>query len=388
MISKKSSEVKMKISVRKKGRRNNNSGNLQFRKGFWYVEVSVHFINDDGNKIYRRKYLGRFKNKTEAEQAVKQYQLENGISIESKTLMKDFLRDWISVRCRGKKQESTIFNQKDHIDNYIIPYIGNIMLGKLKSNDINLMTSQLLADRKLARNTVITITDTLNAALNYAVNEDYINKNPMKKAAKIKPSPRLKAIPNNYEQIFNLTKEIIAEKIYKIPFLLCLYGGLRRGEALGVKWEDIDFSRKTLRVSRQTITSGGRIYEKELKTEKSQRVIVLPDIVIEELEKIAKPERKGFIIKITRRKPYCFYYRFRKIIQKLKMESVTIHSLRHINASLLLNNGISIDSVSRRLGHSSIKVTGDIYAHEILGAQEKEAKILDEISKKAIMNNN
>ena len=365
MISKKSSEVKMKISVRKKGRRNNNSGNLQFRKGFWYVEVSVHFINDDGNKIYRRKYLGRFKNKTEAEQAVKQYQLENGISIESKTLMKDFLRDWISVRCRGKKQESTIFNQKDHIDNYIIPYIGNIMLGKLKSNDINLMTSQLLADRKLARNTVITITDTLNAALNYAVNEDYINKNPMKKAAKIKPSPRLKAIPNNYEQIFNLTKEIIAEKIYKIPFLLCLYGGLRRGEALGVKWEDIDFSRKTLRVSRQTITSGGRIYEKELKTEKSQRVIVLPDIVIEELEKIAKPERKGFIIKITRRKPYCFYYRFRKIIQKLKMESVTIHSLRHINASLLLNNGISIDSVSRRLGHSSIKVTGDIYAHEI-----------------------
>ena len=378
----------MKISIRKKGRRNNNSGNLQFRKGFWYVEVSAHYLNNDGKKVYRRKYLGRYKERSEAEGAVEKYKKENGLSIESKTLMKDYLRDWINVRCRGKKSESTINNQRDHIEKYIIPYIGNIALGKLKSTDINMMTSQLLVERKLSRNTVITIVNTLNASLNYAANEDYINKNPIKKAAKIKPSPRLKYVPNSYEEIDSIMRGITSIKEYKIPILFCVLCGLRKGEALAVKWSDIDFSEKTLKVCRQTIRSrDGRFYEKELKTEKSQRIVGLPGFVIEELEKTPKNERNGFVIKVTKRKPNCLYYRFVKTKEKLGInQGITLHSLRHIFATLLTRNVSTLDSVSKSLGHSSIKTTGDFYAHEIVGEQKKQADFLDKYIRKAIAN--
>lgn len=374
---------------KKKGRRNNNSGNIQFRKGYHYVTVSAHYIDDNGKKIYRRKYLGKYKTLEEAEKAVGQYKEENGLDDDNKKLMKDYLSGWIKI-CRGKKAETTIKNQSDHIKNYIVPYIGDVKLVRLNSVDINSMTSHLLVDKKLSRNTVIAVINTLNAFLNYAINVGYIIANPIKKAQKIKPSPRLKYIPNNYEEIDLIMNEISSVKDYKISLLFCALCGLRRGEALAVKWEDINFAEKTLKISRQTIrTSNGRHYEKELKTEKSQRVVGLPGLIIEELEKTPKNERKGFIVKITKRKPNCFYYRFVKIREKLGLDDrTTLHSLRHIFATLLLRKGFTIDSVSKSLGHSSIKTTGDIYAHEIAEEQNKQADFLDNYIRRAIANNN
>ncbi len=361
--------------MRKKGRRPNNSGIFNWRKGKLYVYMSVPEFKGDKT----RKLIGICKTLSEGEEVVRNYKTNNGMiisTLEAKKSIEEYMNDWL-IKCQGKQSKTTLSHYRYYINRNIIPYIGNIKLFMLKSDDINNMTAKLYK-RGLSKNTIHLTVQILNTALNYAVENDFIAKNVIKKAKKIKSEPRKKTVPNR-AQIAMLMKQFMLEKVYKFPLLFCLLLGLRRGEALAVKWEDIDFNNNYLKVNKQIVCEEGRTVVRKPKTDSSIRNILMPKVLVDELVKVSSADRFGFIIKHSERKLYSFHRCLVKICNNLNIKNVTLHSLRHANSTYLLNGGASLDAVSRHLGHSSVSVTGDIYAHEIHGTQEKEAAIINKL---------
>lgn len=368
----------MKLTTRKRTRRANNQGCITFGgKKKFNVSISTgeKYISKNGKTAYKKKFLGTFKTKKEAEEAIYLYNKETDIKINNKILLADYLDKYLKIKKR--RIAETTFNSYINSSLHIKPILGNLYLNKIKSKDIDYFIT-VLSEKKLTNNSINKILTFLKGAFTYAIDNDYIFRDPCRKIKKLKPSPRLKEIPN-HKELNDLLKEFTKEKTFKIPFLFCLLCGLRRGEALGVKWEDIDIERKIIKIKRQIVNDKGSIIEKTLKTINSNRIIPLPNFLINELEKIPQKEREGFIIKITKRKPNIFYYRFKKITEKIGLKNVCIHSLRHSYASILLNNSFSLDSTKRNLGHSSIKTTSDIYGHEIIDTNKEEIDLINKI---------
>lgn len=361
--------------MRKKGRRPNNSGNFNWRDGKCYVYMTIPKQEKERNKS-GRKLIAVVSSIKEAEKAVRFYTENNAYNIKAEIPMELFLHKWLRIS-QANNQETTFYTTKSQIENNIIPWIANIKLSEIKSSDIDNLIIKL-KEKSLSSNTIKRTIGILKNAFNYAIKKELIIFNPVIKAITIKSTPTKKRIPTK-EQSKLLLKEITKEKIYKFPLLFCMLLGLRRGESLGVKWEDIDFNSRTIRINKQITIVGNRIIEKRPKSDSSIRRIMLPDYLISELNKTPKAERFGYLVKQDHRKPNLYYNRFRKITNTLNLTGITIHSLRHYNCSYLLNGGASLDSVSRHLGHSSVRITGDIYAHEIQGTLEKEAMIINKL---------
>jgi integrase len=184
------------------------------------------------------------------------------------------------------------------------------------------------------------------------------------------------------------------ETEYYSLFYLMVYTGLRRGEALGTRWCDVNLDKATLTVRQtlQQLKNGDLIFKKP-KSKKSRRQIALtPSSVIALWDHRIKqnhdrqilgkpllptdlvfsnpdgnPFRPGSITRV-----------FKDIACSLSLYDISLHSLRHAHATILLKQGIHPKIVQERLGHSSISTTLDVYSHVVPGLQEAAAKRFDE----------
>lgn len=173
--------------------------------------------------------------------------------------------------------------------------------------------------------------------------------------------------------------------IYRRAISLLLLTGLRRGELLGLEWQDIDFSTKTMYISRtsQYLPSHG-IFTEAPKTKSSKRLVVISDQVLDILrEQLLWQHRQARLLSSTwvdnRRvitsedgspmHPDRLTRWFGKFIRRTDLPPIHIHSLRHTYASLCIANGIPITAVAAQLGHANVATTATIYAHAIKSAQ-------------------
>lgn len=178
---------------------------------------------------------------------------------------------------------------------------------------------------------------------------------------------------------------------------LLLFTGMRRGEALGLKWADVDFEKSMLRICRtlQFLPDMG-IFEDKTKNKSSEREIKLSQIAVNDLKahRLAQLEYRFSIGSQWRgTEDYIFtgaeglplrpdsvsswFAKFMKAHPELPF--ITLHSLRHTNATLQLAAGVPITTVSKRLGHSNTATTGRVYAHAIKSADDNAAEKLDEL---------
>jgi integrase len=177
--------------------------------------------------------------------------------------------------------------------------------------------------------------------------------------------------------------------------------GCRRGELLALRWSDVDLERGTLRITRSlervTIRTPKRArYElrfKEPKTKRSRRTIALPPFAIERLRhhRVEQAERffsagrrpDGNTLLFERDglpwNPNTFGLTFARIARDAKLPKVRLHDLRHSFASLLLAGGADLKTVSQALGHSTISVTADTYAHVSPSMLKDAANLLDRV---------
>ena len=222
----------------------------------------------------------------------------------------------------------------------------------------------------------------INRIFKYAVLMDILNTNPLDKV--IKPKSRQTQRKGNF-----LTKEELKEFLklaqtatlsYFFPLVhLMAYTGLRQGEALALKWSDIDFENKKITVDK----TATRIKEKQTlqtpKTKNSKRVISIDPTTLSILKSWKKDQIKiyfkngkhfegddNFIFTNQRAEwvhIHNFIRYFKRFIADHKLKPITPHGLRHTHASLLFSAGVEPKNISDRLGHSTVQITLDLYTH-------------------------
>jgi len=191
---------------------------------------------------------------------------------------------------------------------------------------------------------------------------------------------------------FLATSEKAAPEYFPL-FLTALNTGMRSGELAGLQWSDIDFAAKIIRVRRQV--SAGLVCD--LKTVESKRVVDMSDALIEELSNLKKQQdvawgNKGqtapvwIFANVAGKPPDMQKVKnryFQKCMTSAKVRRIRFHDLRHTFASILLQNGESLQYVKEQLGHTSIKTTVDIYGKLIPGTNRQAVNKLPKINRQS-----
>ena len=248
---------------------------------------------------------------------------------------------------------------------------------------------------KLSQQTLLHHFRLLNTILNTAVRWDLLVNNP---AERVKP-PRVEQKEINClngDEINRMLDLLKTEPLkYQAAVYIGVFGGLRSGEISALTWDDIDFETGKISVTKSAqYISGKGSFIKTPKNDSSKRELILPDIalqILKEHRKAQTAERlklgsqwvdENYIF--TRQNGKCIFcttinHWFSKWIAKTDLPQITFHGLRHSNASVLIAHGTNIATVSKRLGHSRISTTSDIYTHAIGKMDYEAANMLDSI---------
>jgi integrase len=311
---------------------------------------------------------------------------------KSEYTLGEFLLEWMdakknSLRPKPAQQYESI------IRNDLLPIFGNAKLNKLNLSGFNRYYARLVAEGRGAR-TIRLIHSVLHSALEHATRIGLISRNPCHGAI-------LPRNPTKEMKIFNedqVTTFLIAAKSssYKLIYQMAIATGMRQSEILGLKWEDVDWTRSTINVKRQAqYVNGKGIVFMEPKTRAGVRQIALGKTILDELQKHQAKQKEirkqkgndwqdnNLIFPTSIGTPISqrnLTRDFLKVIRRTEVPRLRFHDLRHTAASLMINRGIPIMVVSKILGHSKPGVTLNIYAHCVSESQLKAAKVMEEIT--------
>lgn len=373
-------------------KRMNGEGSWTKRdNGTWKLSVSYKGIG--------RKYFYGTKQECLDKKRKFEALLSSNIVGDKDILFKDFIRAWL----KEIKQPAVKANSYDRLEyvteTTLITKIGNLSLKQIDDNLIQTMVINKMKEEGYAHATIKKTYSTLGQALKYAVARGKIDKNPMndvflpnrslfenKKIRFLSDEERNRLVTTCYMTFQN------GGRIYKFGafYVFLLYTGLRLGEALALKWSDIDLEKRTVNVSRTIVyvrdrskNDGSKILVDQTSTKNGMsRVVYLSDMAIEALEDLKKqmgycPD--GYIMQ-TKNKTILYpadaYKIFQRILKRANVEQCGIHALRHSFVSLMINNGIPITMVSQMVGHANIGITMKIYTHLLEETQLESMSII------------
>lgn len=253
--------------------------------------------------------------------------------------------------------------------------IGSTRLDKLRPTTVERLILHM-QDEGLSPSTIRSVYTVLRAGLDGAMRDGLVARNVA--AAVTRPGlPRREArhlSPDELAKVLNAAKP----SRYYAALVLCAATGLRRGELMALKWRDVDLAAGTLTVRGTISRVDGKLQITEPKSERSRRVIPLPDPLVSMLKTHRLTQKQdrmkaanmwtdhGLVFPTELGTP-CDPRSFLRVIEaaatKAGVADVGIHTLRHSAASAWLENGVHIKQVADLLGHSSISITGDIYGH-------------------------
>jgi integrase len=348
----------------------------------------IHWTDVDGASQQHKK--GGFKTKAEAEQYLHRYKTEihTGQRLgTSKYRLEDYLRkEWLPQREVDLKRGT--FNSYTRIVNtHLIPHLGRLRLEELTPRRVERFYSQLQKDGArgqrlapgsgLSAKTVNNIAGVLNRAMRDAVRWGLIATNPIADARKpIKKKTEMKAWqPDDLGKFITVTKSDRQSGTWH----LLATTGLRRGEILGLQWDDIDFDKNTLTVRRTRVKIGASVYNETPKSNAGNRTISLDSQTINALkqqkarqsqEKLAiggrwaddhghvVTEPDGSLVD-----PHRLSQRFRALLKKHELPIIRLHDVRHSYVVAARRAGVDVKTVSQRIGHADVNVTLTVYDH-------------------------
>ncbi|ACO28786.1 site-specific integrase [Bacillus cereus] len=359
-------------------------GHIRKRGNKYCIVIDIGPDPETGKR--RQKWFSGYKTKKEAQADVakKITELNEGTFVEpSKITLKDYLIQWLEIK-KMSVEKSSLSRYQSNINKHIIPNIGMISLHKLNVMHIQKCYQSAL-NSGIANNTILFQHRILTAALNLAVKQNIIPRNPATLA--VIPKKEKSSIQTWTEEEVKQFLLHSQESRYHIGYLLAITTGMRLGEVLGLRWQDVDFNNHTVTIN-QTLGHDNKI-KTSAKNNSSKRTIPIPLEVIEELKKCKLQVNKDklrigpayhdldLIIcnklgEVTTRTTFTRH--FDKVIKNAGIKKIKFHDTRHTHATLLLKQGVHPKVVSERLGHSDISLTLRVYSHVLPNIQEDAVK--------------
>jgi integrase len=380
-----------KGSNKGKRRRRKGEGSIYQRKdGRWVATLTLQ--DKDGMSRPVTRYAHSYR---EAREKLSDLQRDRDMGISSAAdnlTVERYLLQWLDTYARPNLRYTTVRAYESHIRNHLIPEFGDkLPLRSLSPDHVQRLLNKMVSSGR-APMTVRHVLAVLKRALRQAERSRLIYYNP---ASQVTPPkiPRSKGQAFTEEQIYIFLTYCRRNDARYPLYLLCLSTGLRIGEALALRWSDIDFNNRLLRVRSSLQPTGESSRERvEPKTPYSYRTVPLPAALISVLLEHEASQRlqRGAAGDEWRNLDYIFTTRtggplghnnvgkaFRRSITRCGLPHLRIHDMRHTYASLLLSKGVDIKTVSDMLGHSTIRITFDLYAHTYEGRLGEVGDVMD-----------
>ncbi|WP_096199478.1 site-specific integrase [Bacillus sp. FJAT-45350] len=347
-------------------------------------EYRIRF-KDPITKKYREKSQRGFATKPEAEIAAAEMKkkLLEGYEITEDVSLKHFLKEWLFEYKKPVIRKNTFQIHQRNIDNHILPHFKEIALKRIGPVMYQKFLNQL-AEQGYSKRTIELINGTMNGALRKALSLGKIERNPCEGAIiptnKSRKDEGLQYLIS--EDVGTFLKEAYQyDYIYWLFFKVLIETGMRKGEAAALQWTDIDLKEGTININK-TLDFQATEYEQlfgDTKTYHSMRTITIGRSLINDLSFHIKFQNQNklalnaiyhhdlnlvlcrndgnFMPKST------LFNAFERILKRANLPRLPIHSLRHTHAVILLEAGADMKYVQERLGHGSIQITSDVYAH-------------------------
>lgn len=368
-----------------------------FYRNSWYHRKKE--LQEDGSTKYGR--IGGFKTPEEAEESYYKYlneyekQRRNYIipTIDKEIMLKDYLIYWFEKVFSTKVESTTSMIFSYVVYNLIIPNLSYDIKVRLTTTDF--INETLERIDKLGKTTANKSREVFNLVFQNIVHDGILTVNPVESAKIYKRGkPNIKILTRN--EIKELLSVTCSNETWYLEILLALFCGLRKGEIRGLKFSDFNYEKKTVRISRQ-LANKYELKEKEFKiekmhfiekapkTENSFRTLRVPQIIFDELD------RRKKIVEMHKKKYKTDYYDkdyiscqengyphsgtslnnyIEKQCKKYNIPKITVQGLRHLYATILIEQGVTIHKISALLGHGSIHTTFDFYL-DVISEKEK-----------------
>ena len=365
------------------------NGSIRRRGGnSWELTIEVD-RGADGRR--RRKFVNVKGKKADAERKLRELlgAMDKGIPISTeKITLAEWLDKWMSEYVclhRPRTQE----RYQGIVERHIVPRIGHLLLRKVSPSHIKALESELTAQGMAAAGVELVHT-VISGALKYALSLEVIWRNPAQGVTPPK-RPNTERGTSEMPEVRRILKRGLDEGHPLHPAIhLIAYTGIRRGEALGLMWSDVDEDAGAITFNRSVVRIRGQgIVIQPTKTDRSRRKLDVDTDTIavlrahrarqneHRLQLRGAYEDQGLVFPHALGgplNPMALTRAFKSLARKEGVPHTKLHSLRHFHASALFEQGESPMLVSRRLGHASIKTTIDIYGHLFEGAQRRAAE--------------
>lgn len=379
-------------------------------------------IMDMGNNKYRfrastgsyknRKYISETVQASSMREAKKLYakfiaRIESGNTYSaSKTTLNEFSKKWLETYVKTNLSPTTYQSYTEKLNMHILPYLGYKRLDKITPFDIDSLYNLLankLTNRKdekgnyktLSPASIHRVHEIISSMFSTAYRWDLVPYNPCNKVTKPKyKSTKMTCYDEEtLKRLINKLLEIAPLK-HKCFILLAILGGFRRGEIVGLHWDDIDFKNKKITINRSVYYLGGEgVNEKSTKTDSSNRTIAISGICFDLLKQWRAEQGKmrlalgdkwngsenifttddGRIMN-----PSTVPKWFSEFLRKHGFPHIRFHDLRHTFATLLISYNVDVKTVSHKLGHASATTTMNFYVHNLESTDKASAELLED----------
>lgn len=363
--------------------------------GIFWLFISVIGLRKS-KKIGTKAAALKVKEVMEAQLTLKQLKLADVVSANTGFTLAVYAMTCLETCVKGILSDSTYERYLAVLKKDILPALGRLQLSVIEPKHIRNLLNKLTREGRTSKSIALTRT-VLSSILAEAVVEGHIKSNPVsivmqnRKRSKVSESRAPKV-----HKVNPLTKEETSQFLQTVftyspneywPLFLCAFRtGLRLGELLALHWSDIDWKGRTIHVQR----SFNRSKVKATKTGINQRVDI-SDQLYQVLRKLFEEQKLRAAQKGTWRTsdiifPIDGQYRaqnsvrkaFKSFLKRADLREIRFHDIRHTYASILISNGASLSYIRDQLGHTSIKTTGDIYAHLLPSSMRGLTNLLDD----------
>ena len=326
---------------------------------------------------------------------------QQSYSAPTKATVREYLtREWLPA-VKATIRPSTYNSYVQHVECHICPHIGSVKLQKLTGSQVNALYAKLAesgsgnARKGLSAMTIRHVHACLHKACKDAVRWGHISRNPLDGA----DPPRKQGDGTKEmrswtgEQLRAFLDSVHDDHLSALWHTIAMTG-MRRGEAIGLRWQDVDLEAGRLSVRRALVPINREVVISEPKTAKGRRVIALDPATVEVLKTQAARQLHeqhewdeewvdtGLVFTAENGQaldPESVSRYWRQAVKKAMLPTIRLHDLRHTHATLALQAGIHPKVVSERLGHATVSITLDTYSHAIPAMQEEAATRIAEL---------